>query len=112
MMDDKRERNIKVEKIRFYPKQFSLPNRVQDASRKRDPKFTIPEEIGMKNEECVIYIVSKTGKVLQSYRRMKDGWTQTSSKGIVRHCSAEQLLSHILPPLAGVSSARVKVEKL
>ena len=66
----------------------------------------------MKNEECIIYIVTKTGSVVQSYRRMKDGWIQTSRNGTVRHCSAEQLLSHILPPLAGISSAQVKVEKI
>ena len=36
----------------------------------------------------------------QSFRKEKDGWKQTSSKGIVRSCTAEQVLSHILPPLA------------
>jgi hypothetical protein len=43
---------------------------------------------------------------------MKDGWIQTSRNGTVRPCSAEQLLSHILPPLAGISSSQVKVEKI
>ena len=67
----------------------------------------------MKNDECVIYICNKKGKILQSYRRDKEGWTQTTlSNGIVRRMTAEQLLSHILPPLAGVSSAIVKVEKI
>ncbi len=53
----------------------------------------------MKNDECTIYIVTKNGSK-QSFRKEKDGWKQTSSKGIVRSCSAEQVLSHMLPPLA------------
>ena len=53
----------------------------------------------MKNDECTIYIKTKNG-AKQSFRKGKDGWVQTSSKGIVRHCTAEQVLSHILPPLA------------
>jgi hypothetical protein len=59
----------------------------------------------------VIYIITKSGNITQTYRKEKDGWTQTSSKGTVRSLTAEQLLSHILPPLAGVSSAKVKVER-
>ena len=53
----------------------------------------------MKNDECTIYIITKNG-AKQSFRKEKDGWIQTSSKGIVRCCTAEQVLSHILPPLA------------
>ena len=65
----------------------------------------------MKNDECTIKIISKHGYLYQTYRREKDGWIQISSKGIVRPCTAEQLLSHILPPLAGVSQSKVKVER-
>ena len=65
----------------------------------------------MKNDECVIKIISKHGHILQTYRREKDGWIQISSNGTVRPCTAEQLLSHILPPLAGVSQSKVKVER-
>jgi hypothetical protein len=53
----------------------------------------------MKNTECTIYITTKHGWT-QSYRKEKNGWTQTGPNGIVRPLSAEQLLSHILPPLA------------
>lgn len=63
----------------------------------------------MKNSECTIYVMSKRGWV-QKYRKGKDGWLQTSSKGTVRSCSAEQLLSHVLPLLAGVGHFTVKVE--
>jgi len=53
----------------------------------------------MKNDECTLYIITKNG-AKQSFRKEKDGWIQKSSKGIVRKCTAEQVLSHILPPLA------------
>jgi len=53
----------------------------------------------MKNDECTIYIITKNGSK-QSFRKEKDGWIQISSKGIICHCTAEQVLSHILPPLA------------
>jgi hypothetical protein len=53
----------------------------------------------MRNIDCVIYITTKRGST-QTYRKVGDGWTQTSSKGVVRRMTAEQLLSHLLPPLA------------
>jgi len=47
------------------------------------------------------YIASNDGKIYQSYRKADHGWMQTTiSNGTVRACTAEQLLSHILPPLA------------
>jgi hypothetical protein len=55
--------------------------------------------IKMKNDECTIYIITKNGST-QSFRKEGDAWKQTSSKGIVRSCTVEQVLSHILPPLA------------
>jgi hypothetical protein len=63
----------------------------------------------LKNTECTIYITTKHGWT-QSYRKGKNGWTQTSSNGIVRPLSAEQLLSHILPPLAAIGHLNVRVE--
>ncbi|KYK29089.1 hypothetical protein AYK20_00760 [Thermoplasmatales archaeon SG8-52-1] len=62
----------------------------------------------MKNDECTIFITTKNGSK-QSFRKGKDGWMQTSSKGIVRYCTAEQVLSHILPPLA-FGHVAIKVE--
>jgi hypothetical protein len=49
---------------------------------------------------------------LQKYRKEKEGWFQTGTNGTVRPCSAEQLLSHILLPLAGIKGQHgtVKVE--
>ncbi len=65
----------------------------------------------MKNTECVIYITTKRGWT-QTYLKEKDGWTQTGPNGIVRQMSAEQLLSHLLPPLAaGSDRLSVRVER-
>ncbi len=66
----------------------------------------------MRNNECIIKFLNKNGRVLQSFQKDKDGWFQTSSRGIIRRCTPEQTLSHLLPPLAGVSKAIVKVERL
>ncbi len=53
----------------------------------------------MKNTECIIYITTKRGST-QTFRKVADGWEQTSSTGRVFPMTAEQVLSHILPPLA------------
>lgn len=66
----------------------------------------------MRNDECIIRFLNKDGKVLQTFQKDREGWFQVSSKGIVRRCTAEQTLSHLLPPLAGVSRAIVKVERI
>lgn len=66
----------------------------------------------MRNDECIIRFLNRDKKVLQSFQKDKDGWFQVSSRGIVRRCTAEQTLSHLLPPLAGVSRAIVKVERI
>jgi hypothetical protein len=46
----------------------------------------------------------------QKYRKGNDGWIQTNSNGAVRSLSVEQLLSHILPLLAGIGNFTVRVE--
>jgi len=40
----------------------------------------------------------------------KDIWSLTSSNGVVRFCSAEQVLSHMFPPLAGIKGKHVTVK--
>ena len=52
------------------------------------------------NTHYVIHITTKYGR---SWRYLKEdnGWTQTGPTGIVRQLSGDQLLSHLLPPLAG-----------
>jgi len=63
----------------------------------------------MKNSECTIYIMLKD-RWLQKFRKEKDSWSLTSSNGVVRSCSVEQLLSHMLPPLAGIKGKHVTVK--
>jgi hypothetical protein len=65
----------------------------------------------MRNDECVIKLLYKE-KVVQTFQKDENGWFQTSSRGVVRRCTAEQTLSHLLPALAGVSRAVVKVERM
>ncbi|MFC1488179.1 hypothetical protein ACFLRN_10895 [Thermoproteota archaeon] len=62
----------------------------------------------MKNSECTIYIISK-GRWMQKFKKGKDGWTLTTTKGTEYPCSAEQLLSHLLPVIKG-QNVSVKVE--
>ncbi|HEV2045092.1 MAG TPA: hypothetical protein VGQ95_00670 [Chthoniobacterales bacterium] len=63
------------------------------------------------NTDYVIRMKTKSGRTW-SYRKEKNGWTQTASTGIVRQCSGDQLLSHLLPPLAGDQpSLSVTVER-
>jgi len=66
----------------------------------------------MKNTDCVIYITTKHGYT-QIYRKDNNGWTQTSPNGIVRRMTAEQLLSHLLPPLTAGNKSHliVRVEQ-
>jgi hypothetical protein len=63
----------------------------------------------MKNAECTIYIGTTRGRVW-SYHRNRDGWIQTGPTGRIHRMTAEQILSHLLPPLAGRSPAVVRVE--
>lgn len=62
----------------------------------------------MKNTECIIYITTKKGWT-QSYRKEDNKWTQTNPNGKVRSLTAEQLLSHILRPLALGNRGHVSV---
>ena len=62
----------------------------------------------VRNTECTVYIGTRRGRTW-AYCRDKDGWTQTGPTGKVRRLTAEQLLSHILPPLADRSPALVRV---
>jgi NAD(P)H dehydrogenase (quinone) len=62
----------------------------------------------VKNTECTIYITTRHGRTWR-YHRVKNGWTQTGPTGTVHALSAEQLLSHILPPLAAGNNSHVSV---
>jgi hypothetical protein len=62
----------------------------------------------VKNNECTIYISTRRGST-QTYRKVGGVWTQTTAKGVVRSMTAEQMLSHILPPLAAGNTGRASV---
>jgi hypothetical protein len=66
----------------------------------------------MKNDECIIYMTTRGGST-QVYKKDVKGWTQRSSKGIVRKMTAEQFLSHLLPALTQEYKNKVwiRVEK-
>lgn len=62
----------------------------------------------MRNDECKILIILKSGWT-QTFQKADDQWTQTTN-GVVRKCTAEQLLSHILSLLIkGQTRATIKV---
>jgi hypothetical protein len=52
----------------------------------------------MKNDECIIYLITKSGWK-QTYKRDKTGWVQITN-GVKRKMTSEQLISHILPVIA------------
>ena len=62
----------------------------------------------MKNSECTIYIMFKdrAAEVPKRKRRLE----RIQLQRIVRSCSAEQFISHILPPLAGIKGPDVTVK--
>lgn len=63
----------------------------------------------MKNTDCIIYMTTKHGST-QIYQKDDKGWRQTSSKGIVRRMTAEQLLSHLLPALTAEYKGKVTIK--
>jgi hypothetical protein len=52
----------------------------------------------MKNSECVIYLITKSGWK-QTYKKEKNYWIQETN-GVIKKMTPEQLLSHILPVIA------------
>ena len=63
----------------------------------------------MKNSECTIYIMFKD-RWIQKFKKENDVWTLTTTKGTVYPCSSEQLLSHLLPAIAGIKGQNVSVK--
>ena len=52
----------------------------------------------MKNDECIIHLVMKSGKETV-FQKEEGHWVEISASGIRRPCTAEQVLSHLLPAL-------------
>ena len=53
----------------------------------------------MKNSQFKINLILKSGKI-QSFKKRKDRWVQTSTVGKLHPATAEQVLNHMLPVLA------------
>jgi hypothetical protein len=65
--------------------------------------------MNLKNESYVIYMGTKN--FTEKYYRDENGWVKISAKGKVFRMTAEQLLNHLLPGVAGVKpNLIVKVE--
>lgn len=61
------------------------------------------------NDSYVISISTKN--FTERYYRDRDGWVKESARGRIFRASAEQVLNHVLPALAGVkTNLTVKVE--
>ncbi len=58
------------------------------------------------------YIISISGKTwTERYYRDKAGWSKESARGRTFRATAEQVLNHLLPALAGINpSLMIKVE--
>ncbi len=56
----------------------------------------------LRNDEYVIEIRRRGGRVYSSYRKLGGRWRQEVVNGKVHDVTAEQLLNHLLPALAGV----------
>jgi hypothetical protein len=63
----------------------------------------------VKNFECTIYIMFKD-RCMNKFRKEKEGWILTSSNGTIYPCTAEQMVSHLLPALAGIKGPHVTVK--
>jgi hypothetical protein len=63
----------------------------------------------MKNTDCTIYIMFKD-KCINKFRKEKASWMLTSSNGNKHPCTAEQMVSHLLPALAGIKGPYVTVK--
>ncbi len=63
----------------------------------------------MKNSECTIYIMFKD-RCINKFRKEDDSWVLTTENGTVYHCTAEQMISHLLPALAGIKGPFVSVK--
>jgi len=61
------------------------------------------------NDSYVILISTKTAT--ERYYRDKSGWVKESTRGRTFRATAEQVLNHVLPALAGIKpNVTIKVE--
>jgi len=56
--------------------------------------------LDLTNQSYVIFIKTKTST--ERYYRDKAGWVKVSSRGRTFRATAEQVLNHVLPAIAGI----------
>jgi hypothetical protein len=56
--------------------------------------------MNLTNESYIILISTKTAT--ERYYRDKSGWVKVSTRGRTFRATAEQVLNHVLPALAGI----------
>jgi hypothetical protein len=65
--------------------------------------------MNLTNDSYVILISTKTST--ERYYRDKAGWVKESTRGRTFRATAEQVLNHVLPALAGIKpNVTIKVE--
>jgi hypothetical protein len=62
----------------------------------------------LRNDTYVIFLRLPNGS--ERYYRDKQGWVKVSTRGRTFRATAEQVLNHVLPALAGVAGGEVAVE--
>ncbi len=67
--------------------------------------------MNLKNESYIIYMGTKN--FTEKYYKDKEGWLKISARGRRFRMTAEQVLNHLLPAVAGVKNNLIlKVEHL
>ena len=62
----------------------------------------------LRNDTYVVLLRTRGG--VERYYRDKKGWVKVSTRGRAFRATAEQVLNHLLPALAGLAGASVAVE--
>ena len=70
-----------------------------DRSTRRARPAVYDAVVDARNTAYVIHITTKSGRTW-THQKERDGWTRVGPNGRVHTMTAEQLLSHLLPPLA------------
>jgi hypothetical protein len=67
--------------------------------------------MNLTNESYIIFIGPKSEKWTERYYRDQAGWIKVSARGRRFRATAEQVLNHVLPALAGVKpNVLIRVE--
>jgi hypothetical protein len=69
--------------------------------------------MNLTNESYVIVIGSRTSGSTERYYRDQTGWVKVSMRGRKFRMTAEQVLNHLLPAVAGIKpNVTIRVEHL